>query len=643
MKKSLILMSFLLCFYTGFSQIRLPKLISNGMILQRDQPVRIWGWSSPDEPVHLNFDHGDYHTQANANGKWEIVLPARSAGGPYEMRLRASNEIVIRDILFGDIYICSGQSNMELAMERLADRYPDVIANAGHPAIRQFLVPDEYDFERPREDLSAGEWVSASPESVLHFSAVAYFFALDIQQRYKIPIGIINTALGGSPAQAWMSEAALRHFPAYEQEMQLFRDKEHVKAIEAADKQLSGDWYKRLNQKDEGQLYGWKRSGINDRDWQEMQIPGYVPAINFEQINGVVWFRKEIDLPAAMTLNPARLILGRLVDADSVFINGQFAGSTGYQYPPRRYLLPKGILKAGTNTITVRLVSNSGRAGFVPDKKYQLIAANDTINLEGSWKFKVGAKMEPSPPQTFVRWKAGGLFNAMIAPLQSYPVKGVLWYQGEANTGNPGEYFELMKALIADWRAGWHAQLPFLYVQLPGFMEAKKIPAESSWAELRAAQSHLGQIPGTAMAVAIDLGEWNDIHPLNKKDVGKRLALQAGHLIYGDRATVYSGPALKGIKTEGNKLVITFSNTGSGLMAKGSGKLQYFTIAGRDKKYVWANAEIKGDKVLVWSDEIDRPFSVRYAWSDNPEGANLYNKEGLPAAPFEVVNTLITP
>lgn len=635
MKKNLILLFFLIFSSAGFCQIKLPKLISNGMILQRDQRIRIWGWSSPDERIHLNFDHRDYHTQANANGKWEIILPPRAAGGPYEMRFTASNEVLIRDILFGDVYVCSGQSNMELAMERLVDQYPEIIANVSHPAIRQFLVPDEYDFEGPRDDLSGGGWISANPESVLHFSAVAYFFALDIQQKYKIPLGIINTALGGSPAQAWMSEAALRHFPAYNKEMQVFRDKEHVKAIEASDRQLSANWYKLLNQRDEGQRYGWKRSSINDQDWQEIHIPGYLPGIAFGQMNGVAWFRKEISIPAAMTGNTAKLLLGRLVDADSVFVNGQFVGSTSYQYPPRRYLLPKGILKEGKNVITVRLVSNSGKAGFIPDKKYQLIAANDTVDLQGTWKFKVGARMEPAPVQTFVRWKAGGLFNAMIAPLQAYPVKGILWYQGEANTGNAGEYFDLMGTLIADWRAGWHAQLPFLYVQLPGFMEVVQTPAESNWADLRAAQSRLQQIPGTAMVVATDLGEWNDIHPLNKKDVGKRLALQAQHLVYGDRTAIYSGPVFRNIKAEGNKLVITFRNTGSGLMAKGNVKLQHFAIAGRNMKYVWAKAEIRDGKVRVWSDEINHPFAVRYAWGDNPEKANLYNKEGLPTAPFE--------
>jgi len=619
-----------------FAQIKFPKLISNGMVLQRNDTVKVWGWASPNEHISLKFNSKTYQTNTNKNGEWAIKLPPQKAGGPYAMVFSASNTVTLKDILFGDVFLCSGQSNMELPMGRLIDKYPNEIADSNHPNIRQFLVPDEYDFKQQRKDFSSGSWQSANPKNVLEFSAVAYFFALDINKKNKVPVGIINAALGGSPAQAWISETAIKNFPQYEAEAQKFKDDQLIKQIESADQALSNAWYAKLNSSDEGLKNDWK-SNINHDSWAEMNIPGYWADEPMGKTNGVVWFKKDIMVPKSMVGKPAKLLLGRIVDADSVFINGEFVGTTGYQYPPRRYLFKTGILKEGKNTITVRIVNNSGNGGFVLDKEYLLTADNDTINLIGKWKYKLGAKMEPTPSQTFIRWKAVGLYNAMIAPLKNLKIKAALWYQGEANTGNPKEYYSLMQNLIADWRTTFNDRdLPFLYVQLPGFMDAKKNPTESSWAELREQQRRLQSIKNTAMAVAIDLGEWNDIHPLNKKDVGKRLALQAEYLVYGNKKVVHSGPTVKSIILQENKLVLTFGNIGNGLIAKDNTALHYFSIAGADRKFVWANAEIKGDKIFVSSKDIINPVYVRYAWADNPEGANLYNKEGLPASPFEI-------
>jgi sialate O-acetylesterase len=282
------------------------------------------------------------------------------------------------------------------------------------------------------------------------------------------------------------------------------------------------------------------------------------------------------------------------------------------------------------------VINNYGKGGFIPGKEYSLEAGEQTIDLKGKWKYKAGAVSEAAPPQIFVRWEPSGLYNGMIAPLHNFRIKGVLWYQGEANTGNPSEYGDLMKTLISEWRRRWNqGNFPFLYVQLPNYMETKEVPGESNWASLREAQLKLLSVPNTGMAVTIDLGEWNDIHPLNKQDVGKRLALLARHMAYQDRDVVYSGPLFKSLKADGNKLVLHFSNVGGGLISKDSADLKYFSLAGADKKFVWARAKIEGDKVIVWSDEIHNPVFVRYAWADNPEGANLYNKELLPASPFE--------
>jgi sialate O-acetylesterase len=366
-----------------------------------------------------------------------------------------------------------------------------------------------------------------------------------------------------------------------------------------------------------------------------MQLPGYWADNGLAGVNGVVWFRKDIDVPAAMAGAPAKLMMGRIVDMDVVYVNGVQCGTTGYQYPPRRYEVPAGLLKAGKNTITVRVVNNSGRGGFVLDKPYTLTGAGQVIDLKGAWKFKLGFASQPIASTTFFQYKPGGLFNAMIAPLLNYNIKGVIWYQGEADAAKATAYFKLFPAVITDWRQRWQqGNFPFLYVQLANFMEAKTQPAESDWALLRQAQLKALQVPNTAMAVTIDVGEWNDIHPLNKSTVGQRLALAAQHLAYGDKAIVYSGPIYKSAKVQGNKMELSFSNIGTGLDAKGGEELKYFSIAGADKKFVWAKARIINNKVEVWADEVPHPVTVRYAWADNPEGANLYNKEGLPASPF---------
>lgn len=635
MKKISLLPILVFCFFYCPAQIKLPKLISSGMVLQRADTIKVWGWAAPEEKVSLDFSSKKYTTKADKKGNWEIKLLPQKAGGPFEMVLTASNKIILKDILFGDVWLCSGQSNMELPMARLIDKYPQVIAKAVNPQIRQFLVPDEYDFKQQRDDLSNGTWQSANPKTVLEFSATAYFFALDINKKYNIPIGIINAALGGSPAQAWISEGAIQKFPNYYKELQKFKDDQLIKQIEYSDRERSNAWYSHLNTNDLGINNNWKEN-IENSDWTEMNVPGYWANGPLGKVNGVVWFKKDIDVPKSMVGKSAKLLLGRIVDADSVFINGKFVGTTSYQYPPRRYLFDAGILRAGKNTITVKLINNSGNGGFVEDKAYQLIADRDTINLQGKWKYKLGAKSDPAPSQTFVRWKPVGLYNAMIAPLENYNIKGVLWYQGEANTGNSEEYLELMQSLIADWRASWKKPLlPFLYVQLPNFMDAKEKPSESNWAELRFQQRALLNVKNTAMAVAIDLGEWNDIHPLNKQDVGKRLALQAAHLVYGDKTTVSSGPTFKSVMQNKNKLILSFENVGAGLIIKGGNALKYFAIAGKDKKFVWAKAEIQQNKVIVWNEGITNPLYIRYAWADNPEGANLYNRNGLPTEPFE--------
>jgi len=623
-----------------FGQVRLPKLVSDGMVLQRNAEVPIWGWAKPGENISIIFRGANYHTVTNADGKWKLILSDLHAGGPFKMMIIGNNTaITLHNVLVGDVWISSGQSNMEHTMYSFREVYQNEIDNAHYDEIHYFDVPHNYSFEGPKQQLPGGEWVSTNPRTVGSFSAAAYFFAKYIYEKYHIPIGIINASVGGSPAQAWISQNALKgKFPDYYQESQQFKDSAYVAKVQRNDRERAQDWYQELQEKDVGYDNShkpWTAPDVNTDDWQTMKIPGYWADTHLGDVNGSVWFRTKVDVPASMVGKPAMIRLGRIVDADSVFINGTFVGSTSYQYPRRRYHIPAGVLKEGTNTIVTRVINVGGRGGFVPDKPYDISAGGQWINLKKKWKFHLGIKMDPLASQTFVRWKSSGLYNAMIAPMQNYHIKGVIWYQGESNTAKPEEYHELFSTMIKNWREQWHeGDFPFIYVQLPNFLKAKKKPSESNWARLRDSQRETLSLSNTGMAVTIDIGEWNDIHPFDKKDVGKRLALAAEKVAYGEDDIVYSGPSCQSMEKEGKKVILTFSHTGSGMKAKGDDELEGFAIAGPDHHFVWANAKIDGNKVIVWSDKVPNPVAVRYAWADNPNKANLFNNAGLPASPF---------
>lgn len=615
------------------AQVKLPRLISDSMILQRDAKIKIWGWAAADEKVTVSFHNKSYSTITGKDGKWMIVLLPLHAGGPFDMQIDASNHITIKNILIGDVWICSGQSNMELPMQRVQDKYPDIITTASNPNIRQFNVSTEYNFQAAQEDFASGSWQTTTPQSVLQFTAVGYFFAKTLYEKYQVPIGLIKSAVGGSPAEAWLSEDALKQFPAYLLKADTLKNDAYVDSIKQSDKANSDAWYSNIWQKDEGlhEEKKWFDTSYDASTWQTMQIPGYWKDAGINS-NGVVWFRKEFNVSSNMLNKSLRLFLGTIVDRDSVYINGIFIGATQYQYPPRKYMIPENLLKEGKNIIVVRVINYAGSGGFTKDKPYKLFTGNDTVDLAGTWQYKLGTASVPIPSSTTFNYMPGGLYNAMTAPLTNYSVKGVIWYQGEANTSRPSEYEKLFTALIQDWRKQWHQNFSFLYVQLANFMQTKDEPSESNWAALRQAQLKTLAVKNTAMAVTIDIGEWNDIHALNKEEVGKRLALAAEKIAYHENI-VSSGPIYQSMKIDNNKIIISFTNVESGLMAK-NGELKYFSIAGAGKKFIWANAIIKNNKVIVWSDAIPNPVAVRYAWADNPEGANLYNKKGLPASPF---------
>jgi sialate O-acetylesterase len=549
------------------------------------------------------------------------------------MEISGKNKIVLHDILVGDVWLCAGQSNMVHQMLLHGIRYADEIANANYPEIRQFWVPNVTNLQSPQNDLPSGSWKSANPTDVKNFSAVAYFFAKDLYEKYHLPIGIINASWGGVPIESMMSEESLKSFPSILNTVEKNKDTIYVNET---NRKAFNTMQSMPKPEDKGITQKWFDVNYVPKEWRRISIPGYWEDQGVKNLDGIVWYRREIDVPASMANKPAKVFLGRIVDADELYINGIKVGSTGYMYPQRRYTIPDGVLKPGKNLFVIRVTNNFGKGGFVPDKSYELIAGNDTINLTGYWQYKIGAVFisHDLPKTIALQNQPTALYNSMVAPLINYKIKGFVWYQGESNTSKPDEYAKLQPAMINDWRSKWkEGDIPFLFVQLPSFGDYNYLPSESEWATFREAQAKSLSVSNTAMAVAIDVGEWNDIHPDKKKPVGDRLALAAEKIAYNENI-VYSGPTYQSSVIEDNKIIISFNNTGSGLTTNDGEAPAEFAIAGDDKKFVWATAVIDGDKIIVSSDDVPSPKYVRYAWADDPVNPNLINKENLPAAPF---------
>jgi sialate O-acetylesterase len=643
LKKLQTILTILLLFnlQMAIGQVKLPRLVRDSMVLQRDTKINIWGWGAPKEKLSVKFNGKSYKATTGTDGKWMIQLPPMKAGGPYTMDIIASNKISLKDILIGDVWICSGQSNMVHQMKLHSVRYADEVANANNPVIRHFWIPTLTDLKGPHDDLPTGYWKSVNPEDVLEFSAVAYFFAKKIYEKYHVPIGLINASVGGTPIEAWTSEEGLKDFTSIINTINKNKDTAYINSLSRRTSNNTNRQPPAIQDKGLTSSPAWYDVNYIPKEWKTIAVPGYWEDQGIKDLNGVMWYRKEIEVPATMQGKPAKVFLGRIVDADVLYINGKQVGNTTYMYPQRRYAVPADLLKAGKNIVVVKVINSTGKGGFVPDKPYCLFSGKDTVDLKGYWQYKVGEVYIPRIGQSFgggasAQNQPAALYNAMIAPIINYTIKGILWYQGESNASRAAEYEKLQPAQIIDWRNKWQqGNIPFLFVQLPNFMDANYMPSESQWAELREAQLKALSVPNTGMAVGIDLGEWNDIHPDNKKDVGERLALIAEKLAYG-KDIVYSGPVFQSATIDGNKIILSFTHIGSGLITNDGEELREFAIAGTDKKFVWAKAKIVGNKIIVWSDEVANPMYVRYAWADNPD-VNFYNKEGLPASPFETV------
>ncbi len=648
LQKIVLLSTFILLFNFSYSQIKLPRLISDGAILQHNTDLKIWGWASPKEKVTFTFNGKSYKTRADKNGNWLFKLAPQKYGGPYRMTFKGKNKITIKDVLFGDVWLCSGQSNMVHQLDIHDVIYADEIKNANYSEIRHFKIPNTTNIYGPQKQLEGGTWQKAIGEEVKPFSAVAYFFAKKIYEKYHIPIGLVNASVGGSRIEAWIPEEGFKAYPNVQKIIKENRNPEFIKIQNQLNNQQSTSESQPLDQGLIGDKK-WYDPTFVPKNWRRINIPGYWEDQGIRDLNGTVWYRREFTIPDTMVGKEAKVYLGRIVDADEFYINGKKVGNTTYQYPQRRYKVPANILKKGKNVFVVRVTNYGGKGGFVPDKPYYLFTKNDTIDLKGYWSYKVGQVFKPKKRNSIskkkdkprirrmnYRGEPSILYNAMVAPFTNYSFKGILWYQGESNTGNPKDYKGYMHTLVESWRDVFKSpNIPFIYAQLTNFMDVSYLPTESNWAALRDAQLKSLSIPNSAMVVNIDLGEWNDIHPDNKKSVGERMALAGLKLAYNEDL-VYSGPVYKSHQIDGNKITISFNHIGSGLMSKDGESLSEFAIACDDKEFVWAHAKIEGNKLIVWSDEVLKPKYIRYAWANNPFNPNFYNKEGLPASPFEI-------
>jgi sialate O-acetylesterase len=639
----IILMAAIICLCTmvtsipAYSAVRLPGVLGSAMVLQRNRPIRIWGWADGCEKVSVIFNGMTMKTMASAEGRWSVTFPALKEGGPHIMVIKGENLITLDNILMGDVWVCSGQSNMEWSV-RDSQNGEREIADAQHPQIRFLTVPKNL-ATVPVDDIQGTSWRICSPETAGQFSAVGYFFGREIHRRTQVPIGLINTSWGGTNIEAWTSADCLSKVHELEQcvKQAAALSPEELKARnKKALENLSARFG--LTTSKPMKTDGWGSRDVDLTFWQNIEVPGAWEKKGLGDVDGIVWFRAEIIIPAELCAKPASLHLGKIDDSDMTYVNGRLIGETkGLYDKPREYLLPPGTLTPGSNTIAVRIEDTGGDGGFWGSPwDMKLMSGSTEIPLAGLWKCR------PSPEKLSVGGSARNpnaipacLYNGMIHPLSNLQVRGAIWYQGEANTAQAYQYRTLFPLMIRCWREKWRQpDMPFFFVQLANFMEADRTPSESEWAELREAQLKTLSLPGTGMAVTIDIGDASDIHPRNKQDAGIRLALNALRLVYG-QDVVNCGPVYKSMRVDGENVIISFVESRRRLVVKDKyGYLKGFAIAGPDRRFRWAKARVEGDRVIVWSEGVKNPAAVRYAWGNNPDDANLFNEDRLPASPF---------
>ena len=632
MKKYLAILFLVFGMYAN-ANVKLPLLFNDGMVLQRNRPIPVWGWANANEKIEIHFKEQTVKTKADKNGKWMVHLKPEIAGGPYEMTIMGKNTITIKDVLVGEVWICSGQSNMEFTVKQAMNAEQE-IKDSNYPMIRQFLVEKDMS-STPKEKLKSAKWEVCNASTVGNFTAVGYFFAKKLYNKLKIPIGIIHSSWGGTCVETWTSREAFESSDEFKNmilrvpkiDMDSLAENQR-RAITDKIESIQGS---KLNVNNET---SFKDFAFDDSNWPIMKAPELWENQQLPNLDGTVWMRKSVVVSKENAEKEALIGLAKIDDQDITYVNGVEVGTTNQYNEKRVYKIPAGTLKEGVNVIAVRITDFGGGGGIWGDEAdLKLTLQSTAIPLSGTWRFQVvDIKSEVSPNSY-----PSLLYNAMIRPLIPYAFQGVLWYQGEANVNRAEQYNKAFPLMITDWREKWgQGDFPFYFVQLSSFDEfGGNSNKGSKWAELREAQTYtLQTVANSGMAVTTDIGNAKDIHPTNKQDVGKRLAAIALNKVY-KKDVVFGGPIFKSMEIKENKIILTFDNIGSGLMTPNKyGYLEGFEIAGADKKFHYAKAYIAGDKVVVYNDGVQNPIAVHYGWADDAGDCNLYNKEKFPASPF---------
>lgn len=627
------------------AKVVLPSVFTDNMVLQQKTDITFYGDATKNKQltVKTGWNGKEYHTEADGQGKWSLKIPTPAAGGPYEITFSDGKKLQLKNVMIGEVWFCSGQSNMEMPVAGWGKvmNYEQEIAEAAYPAIRLFQVKKNTSLAPLKEvESTLGGWQECSSATVPEFSALAYFYARALWKELNVPIGVIDCTWGGTPAEAWTNHETLRQVMGFREEMdKLERLGFDPNRMEQAYSEERAHWQSLFTEKDKGMENGklcWTAPSLSEEDWQTISLPGYWEGKGLKDFDGIIWFRRSLEIPAEWAGKPLTLRLGMIDDEDITYFNGvEIARGAGYM-TPRTYTIPAKLVKAGKAVLAVR-VSDFGGEGGIHGKAEELYVEADgkRISLAGDWKYRIGLSLKGFPPAPVSPIQSSSyptvLFNAMVKPWTAFPIKGVIWYQGEANVGRSEQYGDLFPALITDWRRQWRSNFPFYFVQLANFMESKKIQPNSEWAALREAQTKALKLDQVGMAVTIDIGLADDIHPKNKQEVGRRLALLALAGSYGKNVSS-SAPVFQNYIIKGDKMELDFGQKQDGFKIKDT-TLKGFTIAGPDRVFYSAEAMVQNGKIIVSSPKVSVPLAARYGWADNPD-CNLYGENGLPVAPF---------
>ena len=646
MKKIIFFCATLFCLSVADAKVTMPKLFQSGMVVQRGKLIPVWGHADAGETVTVRFNKKVYQTTADGDGRWRVDLPKMKAGGPYQLTV---NDQTIDNILVGDVWLLSGQSNIDVTIERVYPQYTQEIDNYENNEIRLFRVQNETSTHGVKEDIRHTNinWKPVNKQNAWLFSAAGYFLGKRMFQTNKVPQGIIVNSWGGTPIEAWISEDSLKaDYPMLIKKLQMYQNDNYVRAQMQANGAANQQWESILNQTDPG----YADVAVDETSWQQIDQNNWT-----WRGTGSVWLRQHITIDKEHAGKPARLLLGTLFDRDVTYLNGKQIGQTGYQYPPRRYDIPEGMLKEGDNVIAIRFINKFGAVHFIPEKPYMLCFGDDRFSqnpmpkdvqpLSGLWKMKVGAEM-PQCPNSDVSLQnlPTTLYNAVLYPLAPYAINGVVWYQGESNTGNPAPYADHLKKLMGSWRDRWNdQQMPFVIVQLANYdgrqqtgfprpITPQTEPVNSGWAQLREAQRVVAKADAKAeLAVINDLGETVDIHPLRKKEVAERIGLCFDKLLYNNKVKL--SPEVVSTQVSDAAIQLTLDQPIQ------EGDLYTFEVCNNgNNTYQNVPAVGKGNVITLLVPQASQAsaLKIRYAWKDDPKQANVRSLSGLPMSSFEL-------